>query len=115
MYLLQSCITFCTVYNKGSCFLFLPGCLGPCFACAVGCCRGWEGASGWACGGRSGPRVYSPSLRACLAMCPLQELGPGGGPGHQGRAALPLAPGLLLPGLDVAVAFTKPHPVRGSI
>lgn len=23
MYLLQSCITFCTVYNKGSCFLFL--------------------------------------------------------------------------------------------
>lgn len=57
MYLLQSCITFCTVYNKGSCFLFLPGCLGPCFACSVGCCQGWEGASSWACGGRSGPRV----------------------------------------------------------
>lgn len=26
MYLLQSRITFCTVYNKESCFLFLPGC-----------------------------------------------------------------------------------------
>lgn len=33
MYLLQSCITFCTVYNKGSCFLFLP--VQGCFACPV--------------------------------------------------------------------------------
>lgn len=54
MYLLQSCITFCTVYNKESCFLFLPDCLGSCFACAMG------GAPGCGCGGCSGPG-YSPS------------------------------------------------------
>lgn len=100
MYLLQSCITFCTVYNKESCFLFLPDCLGSCFACAMG------GAPGCGCGGCSGPG-YSPSSGACSMVC--LELGPS----HQG-CPLPSSD-LLLLGVDTAMAFTKPHPMRGSI
>lgn len=60
MYLLQSCITFCTVYNKGSCFLFLPDCLGSCFACAVDAARAGR-SPGCACGVCTGPG-YSPAL-----------------------------------------------------
>lgn len=105
MYLLQSCITFCTVYNKGSCFLFLPDCLGSCFACALGWCLGWEelldvlvgsvmvqgtfGACSW------DQVTRAASLPSPLAISPVLDL--------------------LFLGLDPAMAFTKPHPLRGSI
>lgn len=97
MYLLQSCITFCTVYNKGSCFLFLPDCLGSCFACALGCCLGLWGLE-WP---RLQPIIWG--LESGVA-----------GAGSSGAALSPVLD-LLLLGMDPAMAFTKLHPMRGSI
>lgn len=95
MYLLQSCITFCTVYNKGSCFLFLPDCLGSCFACAVGCCLGWEEpldvfvgsvvVQGTAHHLGPGAGTKSPGLLSPQSPCPLPSSGfvaPGSGYCH---------------------------------